>query len=190
MQVCTSLLTDSHASSPPLCFFIGGCPSCRPTSSVKALKATTRMNYIVGRPTLSNVPLETSNGIFVQSWQPCQNVSSWSKVSETPVLRSAKETCIICRPGSLVERGNLRGGGPCNAAPFISFFDHWFVKVTSEPSVNEDQLYRRPQRRRRSAALSTPPAVHVHIGSGGPTSNGTISSLVRLDDARRRVGQR
>ena len=89
-----------------------------------------------------------------------------------------------------MERGSLRGGGPCNAAPFVSFFDHLFVKVMSEPSVNEDQLYRRPQRRRRSAALSTPPAVHVHIGSGGPTSNGTISSLVRLDDARRRVGQR
>ena len=36
MQVCTSLQTDSHASTPPLSFF--GCPSCRPTNSVKALK--------------------------------------------------------------------------------------------------------------------------------------------------------
>jgi len=40
MQVCTSLQTDNHTSSPPLlCFLQAGCPSCRPTNSVKALKA-------------------------------------------------------------------------------------------------------------------------------------------------------
>ena len=39
MQVCISLQTDNHASTPPLKFFTGGCPSCRPTNSVKALKA-------------------------------------------------------------------------------------------------------------------------------------------------------
>jgi len=39
MQVCISLQTDSHASTPPLSFLQAGCPSCRPTNSVKALKA-------------------------------------------------------------------------------------------------------------------------------------------------------
>jgi len=39
MQVCTSLQTDNHASTPPLCLLQAGCPSCRPTHSVKALKA-------------------------------------------------------------------------------------------------------------------------------------------------------
>ena len=39
MQVCTSLQTDNHARTPPLCFLQAGCPSCRPTNSVKALKA-------------------------------------------------------------------------------------------------------------------------------------------------------
>ena len=39
MQVCTSLQTDNHASTPPLCFLQAGCPSCRPTNSVTALKA-------------------------------------------------------------------------------------------------------------------------------------------------------
>ena len=39
MQVCTSLQTDNHASTPPLCFLQAGYPSCRPTNSVKALKA-------------------------------------------------------------------------------------------------------------------------------------------------------
>jgi len=38
MQVCTSLRTDNH-STPPLCFLQAGCPSCRPTNSVNALKA-------------------------------------------------------------------------------------------------------------------------------------------------------
>jgi len=39
MQVCTSLQTDNHASTPPLNFLQAECPSCRPTNSVKALKA-------------------------------------------------------------------------------------------------------------------------------------------------------
>ena len=39
MQVCTLLQTDNHASTPPLSFLQAGCPSCRPTNSVKALKA-------------------------------------------------------------------------------------------------------------------------------------------------------
>ena len=40
MQVCTSLQIGNHASTSLLKFFLqAGCPSCRPTNSVKALKA-------------------------------------------------------------------------------------------------------------------------------------------------------
>jgi len=42
MQVCISFQTDNHASTPstpPLSFLQVGCPSCRPTNSVKALNA-------------------------------------------------------------------------------------------------------------------------------------------------------
>jgi len=39
MQVCISLQTDNNASTPLLSFLPAGCPSCRPTNSVKALKA-------------------------------------------------------------------------------------------------------------------------------------------------------
>ena len=39
MQVCISLQTDNHASTPPLSFLQTGCPSCCPTNSIKALKA-------------------------------------------------------------------------------------------------------------------------------------------------------
>jgi len=40
MQVCTSLQTDNHASTPPLKLFLQArCPSCHPTNSIEALKA-------------------------------------------------------------------------------------------------------------------------------------------------------
>ena len=42
MQVCTLLQTDNNASTPLLSFLQAGCPSCRPTNSVKALKAMRR----------------------------------------------------------------------------------------------------------------------------------------------------
>ena len=40
MQVSTLLQTDNHTSTPSLRFLQAGCPSCRPTNSVKALKAS------------------------------------------------------------------------------------------------------------------------------------------------------
>jgi len=39
MLVCISLQIDNHASTLPVRFLQAGCPSCRPTNSVKALKA-------------------------------------------------------------------------------------------------------------------------------------------------------
>jgi len=44
MQVCTSLQTDNHASTSPLSFLQARCPSCRPTNSIKALKAVPEKN--------------------------------------------------------------------------------------------------------------------------------------------------
>ena len=45
MQVCTSLQTDNNASTPPLSFLQAGCPSCRPTNSVKALKVPLKSKH-------------------------------------------------------------------------------------------------------------------------------------------------
>ena len=45
MQVCTSLQTYNHANTPPLSCLQAGCPSCRPTDSVKALKATSSARH-------------------------------------------------------------------------------------------------------------------------------------------------
>jgi len=44
MQVCTSIQTDNHTSTPPLKFLQAGCPSCHPTNSVKALKQQSNSN--------------------------------------------------------------------------------------------------------------------------------------------------
>ena len=46
MQVYTSLQTDNHANTPPLSFLQAGCPSCCPTNSVKAVKATTGQIWV------------------------------------------------------------------------------------------------------------------------------------------------
>jgi len=40
MQICTLTQTHNHASIPPLSFLQAGCPSCSPTNSLKALKAS------------------------------------------------------------------------------------------------------------------------------------------------------
>ena len=47
IQVCISLQTDNHVSTSPLSFLQAGCPSCRPTNSVKALKAIQRWSVSV-----------------------------------------------------------------------------------------------------------------------------------------------
>ena len=65
MQVCTLLQTDNHASTPPLCFLQARCPSCRPTNSVKALKAQIPSNtlYIAPKSPLKDRMLACVNGI-------------------------------------------------------------------------------------------------------------------------------
>ena len=57
MQVCTSLQTDNHASTPPLSFLQTGCPSCCPANSVKALKACTWQWYLKLTPPPSTATL-------------------------------------------------------------------------------------------------------------------------------------
>jgi len=61
MQVCTSLQTENHASTPPLSFLQAVYPSCRPTNSVKALKVKVS-NKIT--PTFANVNKYVMNNII------------------------------------------------------------------------------------------------------------------------------
>jgi len=57
MQVCTSLQADNHANTSPLSFLQAGCPSCRPTNSVKALKAVDDVDYKQQQKQLADFPL-------------------------------------------------------------------------------------------------------------------------------------
>jgi len=66
MQVCTSLQADNHASTPPLSFLQAGCPSCRPTNSVKALKA---LHY-----SAKDVKMETSFSIKLCNYNNCKQL--------------------------------------------------------------------------------------------------------------------
>ena len=50
LQVCTSLQTDNHTSTPPLSFLQAGCPSCRPPNSVKALQSGRHNSYRQNSP--------------------------------------------------------------------------------------------------------------------------------------------
>ena len=50
MQVCTSLQTDKHASTPPLSFLQARCPSCHPTNSVKAHARTHACTHTFNGP--------------------------------------------------------------------------------------------------------------------------------------------
>jgi len=51
MQVCISLQTDNHTSTPLLSFLQAGCPSCRPTNSVKAPKVMFNEKKIIDNET-------------------------------------------------------------------------------------------------------------------------------------------
>ena len=110
MQVCTSLQTDNHASTPPLSFLQAGCPSCHLTNSVKALKAQTdwqRYSWIkctsllyVGRlwPTNSNTSI--CSGLVVQV-VPTLLRSSCQEFDWHIVLRGSsgdcRASCLSCR---------------------------------------------------------------------------------------------
>jgi len=61
MQICTSPQTDNHASIPPLSFLQAGCPSCRPTNSVKALKADTNQSLHTNKTIGLNNKTNTAN---------------------------------------------------------------------------------------------------------------------------------
>ena len=60
MQVCTSLQTDNHASTPPLSFLQARCLSCHPTSSIKALMSHTSGHLVI-------IPIAVASGFIALS---------------------------------------------------------------------------------------------------------------------------
>ena len=94
MQVCTSLQPHNHTSTPPLSFLQAGCPSCHPTNSVKALKASTQsLNthiYQLQIMHYTNAYLHHqlwfnchSHGESVVSWLSSSTCSGWEPLEVT-----------------------------------------------------------------------------------------------------------
>jgi len=74
-----SLQTDNHASTPPLKVFLqAGCPSCRPTNSVKALKANSE-----------RVSAKVHNNYKLQRWSP------WVRGNDAAICEMTLDTCCI-----------------------------------------------------------------------------------------------
>ena len=90
MQVCTSLQTDNHASTSPLSFLQARCPSCHPTNSAKALKATTKTHmWLQYRPSFSR-----------PAWERTGRQLLWSTTLLLPTSLSDSQVSIY-----LVIRG-------------------------------------------------------------------------------------
>jgi len=83
VQVCTSLQTDNHASTSPLSFLQGGCPSCRPTNSVKALKALTISTSRAAMPyLLNNINSENSDNLKTKKQHINTNYAKHKEISK------------------------------------------------------------------------------------------------------------
>jgi len=121
MQVCTSLQTNNHASTPPLSFLQAGCSSCHPTNSVKALKAkvmqqhthpfngplsgTTRVSrYQKGKTNLDFTEARDSEWQWHQlgHMQVCTSLQADNHTS-TPPLSFLQAGCPSCRPTNSVK---------------------------------------------------------------------------------------
>ena len=114
MQVCTSLQTDNHASTPPLSFLQAGCPSCHPTNSVKALKAINKLTETIplivyslfSKPVIScfasrasstaGPTLDVVNPNF--GLLPTWNGSLPSSTSELLVTLECNKICLVLEP--------------------------------------------------------------------------------------------
>jgi len=68
MQVCTSLQTDNHASTPPVSFLQAGCPSCHPTNSIKALKAAQTLKKTISKTFLNVKMKKTIKMTMTAAW--------------------------------------------------------------------------------------------------------------------------
>jgi len=77
MQVCTSLQTDNLASTPQLSFLQAGCPSCRPTNSVKALKESTACEHKI------DYSLSLDKGVYKLLSKAGETMSMLSGIAES-----------------------------------------------------------------------------------------------------------
>jgi len=87
--LCASLhlIPDNHANIPPLSFLQTGCPSCRPTNSVKALKEYNNNNK-TAQVILEQAALHGWGGFLMAEnltlWTPEAGILGWQSLSISP----------------------------------------------------------------------------------------------------------
>jgi len=89
MQVCILLQTDNHASTQPLSFLHAGCPSCRPTNSVKALKEHRKVKTVWIKMKQEMTGFWDGGGI---SWTICKQSAPRSRQMTTPTPHQSSFT--------------------------------------------------------------------------------------------------
>ena len=88
MQVCISLQTNNHASTPPLSFLQAGCPSCHPTNSVKALKALKALQAQTVTCTVCDISIACC-GLF-----KCFDSVHWPSVRASSLWKLSDEVLV------------------------------------------------------------------------------------------------
>ena len=113
MQVCTSLQTDNHASTPPLSFLQARCPSCRRTNSVKALKAhyTGHTATVISPPPNMEPSIVTTASVCLCA---CLSVRDHIFGSTRPI-----STRLFCTLSTAVARSSSGGVVICYVLPVL-----------------------------------------------------------------------
>ena len=119
MQVCTSLQTNNHASTPPLSFLQAGCPSCHPTNNVKALKANKIQKKSTKTVELVLYPVKCtyiSRSLWSASYVGCgrdtARICCWAPCSaDARCCRSISlaRTALSSKPAARRGRGSVTG---------------------------------------------------------------------------------
>jgi len=133
MQVYTLLQTDNHASTSPLSFLQAGCPSCRPTNSVKALKAQStegNNNDTNNNAVLLVVYLLAGMGLLASGYCDAVIAGGVDTMSDVPIRhgrRMRRLMLALSRAKSLQQRVPLIAQmlNPKNWQPEVSCQLHW-----------------------------------------------------------------
>ena len=102
MQViCTSLQTDNLASTSSPCFLAAGCSSCRPSNSVRSLKAMFQNKWKenIRRAVTELTQVHLGNGLFVV-WCKASYYNSGMAVCESAfqvTSQSVQPFCTLCQ---------------------------------------------------------------------------------------------
>jgi len=102
--ICTSLQTDNHASTSPLKFFLqAGCPSCRPTNSIKALKATKPTSKVYIYRIMRRITNHQNINLTTMWDIQLQRLSGFS----LNTMQGKQHTRKICKKTAAITQSNL-----------------------------------------------------------------------------------